>query len=422
MAAIWSEERRLAIWLEIEVLAAEAMADRGEVPKDAIPKLRALPPVNIARMREIEKTTQHEVIAFLSAMAEVGGDPVRWLHVGLTSSDIMDTAFGVQCKESGDLLLKDLDQLLAVMREQAERWKTTPMIGRTHGIHAEPITFGLKIASWYAEFQRDRDRLAAARDDVAHGTLSGAVGTFAHTHPDIEAHVCEKLGLRPEPVATQVIPRDRHAQFFAALALVASSVERVAVEIRHLQRTELLEALEPFGRGQKGSSAMPHKRNPILTENLCGLARLVRSYAITAFENVPLWHERDISHSSAERVIGPDATIALDFMLARLTRVVEGLEVRTERMAANLELTGGALFSESLLLALVRKGLSRDASYALVQPHALAASGGQGSFLDLVLADAEIRKHLDEKQLRSAIDVGHSLRYVNDLFDRVFKK
>jgi adenylosuccinate lyase len=420
MAAIWSEERRLAIWLEIEVLAAEAMAERGEVPKDAIPKLRALPPVNVARMREIEKTTQHEVIAFLSAMAEVGGDPVRWLHVGLTSSDIMDTAFAVQCKESGDLLLKDLDQLLAVMREQAERWKTTPAIGRTHGIHAEPITFGLKIASWYAEFRRDRERLAAARDDVAHGTLSGAVGTFAHTHPDIEAHVCEKLGLRPEPVATQVIPRDRHAQFFSTLALVASSVERVAVEIRHLQRTELLEALEPFGRGQKGSSAMPHKRNPILTENLCGLARLVRSYAITALENVPLWHERDISHSSAERVIGPDATIALDFMLARLTRVIEGLEVRPERMAANLELTGGALFSESLLLALVRKGLSRDAAYALVQPHALAASSGRGSFLELVLGDTEIRKHLDEKQLRSAIDVGHSLRYVNLLFDRVF--
>ena len=422
MAAIWSEEHRLALWLEIEVLAAEAMAKRGEVPKDAIPKLRALPPVNSARMRELEKTTQHEVIAFLSAMAEVGGDPVRWLHVGLTSSDIMDTAFAVQCKEAADLLLADLDELLGVLRAQAERWKTTPTIGRTHGIHAEPITFGLKIASWYAEFHRDRDRLARARDDVAHGTLSGAVGTFAHTHPDVEAHVCAKLGLRPEPLATQVVPRDRHAQFFATLALVASSVERVAVEIRHLQRTELLEALEPFGRGQKGSSAMPHKRNPILTENLCGLARLVRSFAVTAFENVPLWHERDISHSSAERVIGPDATIALDFMLARLTRVVEGLEVRPERMEANLALTGGALFSESLLLALVRKGLARDAAYALVQPHALAASSGRGAFLELVLADAEIRKHLDEKELRSAIDVGHALRYVDVLFDRVFSE
>ena len=420
MAAIWSEERRLAIWLEIEVLAAEAMAERGEVPKEAIPKLRALPPVNIERMREVEKTTQHEVIAFLSAMAEVGGDPVRWLHVGLTSSDIMDTAFAVQCKEAADLLLADLDVFLRVLRDQAHRYKDTPAIGRTHGIHAEPITFGLKIASWYAEFRRDRDRLARARDDVAHGTLSGAVGTFAHTHPDVEAYVCRKLGLRPEPVATQVIPRDRHANFFATLALVASSVERVAVEIRHLQRTELLEALEPFGRGQKGSSAMPHKRNPILTENLCGLARIVRSYAMTAYENVPLWHERDISHSSAERVIGPDATIALDFMLARLTRVVEGLEVRPDRMEANLALTGGALFSESLLLALVRKGLARDAAYALVQPHALAASSGRGAFLDLVLGDAEIRKHLGEKELRSAIDVGHALRYVDVLFERVF--
>jgi adenylosuccinate lyase len=296
------------------------------------------------------------------------------------------------------------------------------MIGRTHGIHAEPITLGLKLAHWWAELARDRERLARAREEVAYGKLSGAVGTFAHLRPEVEAHVCECLGLRPEPLATQVVPRDRHAVFFTTLALLASSIERIATEIRHLQRTEVLEVLEPFGRGQKGSSAMPHKRNPILTENLCGLARLVRGYAIVSLENVPLWHERDISHSSAERVIGPDATIAMDFMLARLAGVIEGMEVRPESMQRNLDATGGALFSESLLLALVRKGLSRDTAYALVQPHALAASAGQGTFLALVLGDAAIRRSLDEREIRSTIDVDHALRYVDDLFERVFGK
>jgi adenylosuccinate lyase len=294
------------------------------------------------------------------------------------------------------------------------------MIGRTHGIHAEPITFGLKVAHWWAEMARDRERLARARDEIAVGKLSGAVGTFAHSAPEVEAYVCDRLGLRPEPLATQVVPRDRHAAFFAALALVAAAVERIATEIRHLQRTEVLEALEPFGRGQKGSSAMPHKRNPILTENLCGLARLVRSYAQVSLENVPLWHERDISHSSAERVIGPDATIALDFMLVRVTSVVDGLDVRPETMAANLERTGGAVFSESLLLALVRQGLSRDRAYALVQPHALAASAGRGRFVDLVLDDPEIARHLSSEEVRSTIDVDHALRYVDRLFERVF--
>jgi len=420
MTAIWSEERRFALWLEIEVLAAEALAERGEVPRAAIEKLRKLPPVDVARVRELEKTSQHEVIAFLSALAETGGDPVRYLHLGLTSSDVMDTAYAVQMKESADRLLDDLDRLLVVVRAQALRYKRQAMIGRTHGIHAEPITLGLKLAHWYAELARDRDRLARAREEVAHGKLSGAVGTFAHSSPEIERHVCDRLGLEPEPIATQVVPRDRHAAFFATLALLASSVERIAVEIRHLQRSEVLEVLEPFGRGQKGSSAMPHKRNPILTENLCGLARLVRGYAQVALENVPLWHERDISHSSAERVIGPDATIAMDFMLARLTGIVEGMEVRPDSMKRNLELTGGALFSEGLLLALVRRGLSRDAAYALVQPHALAASAGQGAFLALVLADSAIRRTLSEDEIRSTIDVEHALRYVDILFERVF--
>lgn len=420
MAAIWSEERRFALWLEIEVLAAEAMAREGKVPREVIAKLRNLSPVNVSRVRELERTSQHEVIAFLSAVAEVGGDPVRFLHLGLTSSDVMDTAFAVQLKEAGERILADLDALLCVLERQARRYKDTPMIGRTHGIHAEPITFGLKVAHWFAEFRRGRERLARAKEEVAYGKLSGAVGTFGHSNPAVEAYVCERVGLKPEPLATQVVPRDRHASFFTAIALLASSVERVAVEIRHLQRTEVLEVLEPFGRGQKGSSAMPHKRNPILTENLCGLARLVRGYAQASLENIPLWHERDISHSSAERVIGPDATIAIDFMLARLTGVIDGMEVRPEAMRENLERTGGALFSESLLLALVQRGLTRDQAYGLVQPHALAASNGRGQFLDLVLQDPEIRRHLSEAELRGAIDVRHALRYVNDLFERVF--
>ena len=420
MTAIWSEERKFALWLEIEVLAAEALAERGEVPRAAIDKLRKLPAVDVARVRELEKTSQHEVIAFLSAVAEKGGDPVRYLHLGLTSSDVMDTAYAVQLKEAADRLLAGLDHLLDVVRSQALRHKRQPMIGRTHGIHAEPITLGLKLAHWYAELARDRDRLARAREEIAYGKLSGAVGAFAHSSPEVERYVCDRLGLKPEPLATQVVPRDRHAAFFGTVALLASSVERVAVEIRHLQRSEVLEVLEPFGRGQKGSSAMPHKRNPILTENLCGLARLVRGYGQVALDNVPLWHERDISHSSAERVIGPDATIAMDFMLARLAGVIEGMEVRPDSMQRNLELTGGALFSESLLLALVRKGLSRDAAYALVQPHALAASAGQGTFLALVLGDSAIRRTLSEEEVRATIDVEHALRYVDTLFARVF--
>jgi adenylosuccinate lyase len=420
MAAIWSEERKFALWLEIEVLAAEALAERGEVPRGAVEKLRKLPAVDVARVRELERTSQHEVIAFLSAVGEKGGDPVRYLHLGMTSSDVMDTAYAVQLKEAADRLLVDLDHLLAQVRAQAFRHKQLPMIGRTHGIHAEPITLGLKLAHWHAELARDRERLARARAEVAYGKLSGAVGTFAHSSPEVERYVFERLGLEPEPLATQVVPRDRHAAFFSTLSLLASSIERIAIEIRHLQRSEVLELLEPFGRGQKGSSAMPHKRNPILTENLCGLARLVRSYGQVALENVPLWHERDISHSAAERVIGPDATIVMDFMLGRLAGIVESMEVRPESMKRNLELTGGAVFSESLLLALIRKGLSRDAAYALVQPHALAAAAGQGTFLALVLGDATIRKSLSEQEIRSTIDVEHALRYVDVLFARVF--
>src|ERR1051326_9021617 len=394
MTAIWSEERKFALWLEIEVLAAEALAERGEVPRAAIDKLRKLPAVDVARVRELEKTSQHEVIAFLSAVAEKGGDPVRYLHLGLTSSDVMDTAYAVQMKEAGDRLLGGLDGLLRVVRDQAFRHKRQPMIGRTHGIHAEPITLGLKLAHWWAELARDRERLARARDEGAYGKLSGAVGTFAHSSPEVERYVCERLGLTPEPLATQVVPRDRHAAFFGTLALLASSIERISFEFRLLHRCEVLEVLEPFGRGQKGSSAMPHKRNLILTENLCGLARLVRGYGQVALDDVPLWHERDISHSSAERVIGPDATIAMDFMLEWLSGGVGGLGGRPGRMQRNLERSGGPIFCEALLLALVRRGLSRAAAYALVQPHALAASADQGTFLGLVLGDSAIRRTL----------------------------
>jgi adenylosuccinate lyase len=417
MARVWSDETRLGHWLAIELGLAEEQASRGEIPADAAKRLRATATVNVRRMLEIEAEVQHDVIAFVSSVAEQVGDDGRWLHLGLTSSDVVDTAFAIQLRDAGGLLLETLDGLRAAVRAQAVRHRATPMVGRTHGMHAEPMTFGLKAASWYAELGRDRRRLAAARDDVAFGKLSGAVGTFANNDPSVEAAVLGRLGLRPEPIATQVVPRDRHAAFFTTLAVLAGTCERIALEVRHLQRTEVGEAAEPFGRGQKGSSAMPHKRNPILAENVCGIARLVRGYATAALENMALWHERDISHSSVERVIAPDATIALDFALARLARVVEGLEVRPAAMAANLERSGAALYSEQVLLALVRKGVLRDQAYRWIQRHAL-----EGGDLRARLGnDADVRRHLDADELARLFDIAHSLRHIDALFTRALE-
>jgi adenylosuccinate lyase len=417
MGALWSEEEKLRIWLEVELLALEALAQKGEVPRTASAHIRSTAKVNVARMQEIEREVGHDVIAFVTSITEQCGAEGRYMHLGLTSSDVLDTAFAVQLVRAADLLIAGAEDLRAAIREQALKHRGLPMVGRTHGIHAEPITFGLKLAGWHAEMQRNVERLHAAREAVRFGTLSGAVGTFAHLAPEIEAFVCERLGLKPEPLATQVVPRDRHAQFFAALAIVGGSVERFAVEIRHLQRTEVAEAFEPFGRGQKGSSAMPHKRNPILAENVTGIARLLRAYAGAALENIALWHERDISHSSVERVIGPDATIALDFMLARMTGVVRGLEVRPENMKRNLSHWGGAVFSEGILLALVRKGVARDEAYRWVQRAGMRAAAG-ADFRVEAERDPDIRKHLKPAELADLFNLEHQLRYEDELLRR----
>ena len=417
MGRLWSEETRLARWLEVELALVDVLAERGEVPVEAARTLRAKVRVNVARMQAIEAEVKHDVIAFVSSLAEQVGDEGRFLHLGLTSSDVVDTAFALQLRDAADLLLVGLDRLRAAVRGQALRHRRTPMIGRTHGIHAEVITFGLKCASWYAELSRGRRGLSVARAAIAHGKLSGAVGTFANIEPAVEAAVLRRLGLRPEPIATQVVPRDRHARFFAELALLAGSCERIAVEIRHLQRTEVGEVAEPFAPGQKGSSAMPHKRNPILAENVTGLARLVRGYAAAAFENMALWHERDISHSSVERVIGPDAAIVMDFMLARLGDVIEGLEVRPEVMRANLERLGGAIFSEQVLLALVRRGIKRDEAYRWVQRCALAG----GDFQHRLAADPDVSRHLKPLDLATLFDMEHHLRHIQALFLRALE-
>lgn len=420
MARLWSEERRLAMWLEVELAAAEALASRGEIPAAAAAELRSRAHVDVARVREIENEVRHDVIAFVSAVAETVGDAGRYLHLGLTSSDVVDTAFAVLLRDATDMVLAGLRRLCAVVRQQAERHAGTVMMGRTHGIHAEPITLGLKLASWYTQLRRAERRLVAARAEIATGKLSGAVGTFVNIGPEIEAIVLERLGLQPEPVATQVVARDRHAAFFSALAILGSSLERIAVEIRHLQRTEVDEIQEPFGARQKGSSAMPHKRNPILSENLCGLARLVRGYASAALENVALWHERDISHSSVERVIAPDATTLVDFMLHRTTEVVESLVVREDQMKRNLGRLGDAIFSEQLLLALVRHGVSRDRGYRWIQRHALA--GGSADFRAAVSKDQDISRVLSGDELAAVFDLQHHLRHVGTLLERAFSE
>ena len=419
MAAVWAEETKLGIWLEIELLACEALARRGDIPADVPAKLRARARVNVERMREIEREVAQDVIAFVTSVAEGCGPEGRYLHLGLTSSDVLDTAFAVQLVRAADLLIEGAIGLRDAVRSQAEVHRGTAMVGRTHGIHAEPITFGVKLAGWYTEMQRNLERLRSGREAVRVGTLSGAVGTFAHLPPEIESDVCSRLGLEPEAVATQIVPRDRHAQFFSTLAIVAGSVERFALEVRHLQRSEVREAEEPFGGAQKGSSAMPHKRNPVLSENVTGLARVVRAYAGAALEDIALWHERDISHSSVERVIAPDATIALDFMLHRMGTVVRDLVVYPEAMRANLEHWRGAVFSEAVLLALVRKGVARETAYRWVQRNGMKAMAG-ADFRAEVSSDPDIGSHLTATEIAELFDLRHQLRYEERIYERAF--
>jgi adenylosuccinate lyase len=426
MTAIWSPENRHRIWFEIEAHALDAMSDLGIVPPEAAETVwfadQNSPPFDIARIDAIEAETRHDVIAFLTHVAERTGPSARFLHQGMTSSDVLDTCLAVQLARASDILLADIDALLAVLKRRAFEHKLTPTIGRSHGIHAEPTTFGLKLAQAYAEFDRARARLVAARADVATCAISGAVGTFANIDPAVEAHVAQKMGLTVEPISTQVIPRDRHAMYFATLGVIASSIERLATEIRHLQRTEVLEVEEYFAPGQKGSSAMPHKRNPVLTENLTGLARMVRGYVTPALENVALWHERDISHSSVERYIGPDATITLDFALARLTGVIDKLLVYPDRMQRNLDRMGGLVHSQRVLLALTQAGASREDAYRLVQRNAMKVweSDGALSLLDLLKADASVTALLAPADLEDKFDLAYHFRHVDTVFARVF--
>ena len=423
MAAIWSPETRFRIWFEIEAHAADAMAELGIIPKDAAAKIWAKgkdAKFDAARIEEIERETKHDVVAFLTHLAEIVGPQARFVHQGMTSSDVLDTCLNVQLVRAADLLIKDVEKLNTALERRAREFKLTPTIGRSHGIHAEPTTFGLKLAFAYAEFDRAKGRLEAARQEVATCAISGAVGTFAQVDPCVEAHVAKAMGLAVEPISTQVIPRDRHAMYFATLGVVAASIERIATEIRHLQRTEVLEAEEHFSEGQKGSSAMPHKRNPVLSENLVGLARMVRAYVTPAMEDVALWHERDISHSSVERIIGPDATVTLDFALARLAGIVDKLIVYPDNMRKNLDRAGGLVHSQRVLLALTQKGVTREDAYRLVQRNAMKAWRGDGDFLALLKADTDIRKHLSDKELAANFDLDFHLAQVDTIFRRVF--
>jgi len=424
MSDLWTPEARFRIWFDIEAHATDALAELGVVPKEAAAAIWAKGAFDVERIDEIERETRHDVIAFLTNVAEHVGPEARFMHQGMTSSDVLDTCLAVQLARASDILIADIDALLAVLKRRAIEHKMTPTIGRSHGIHAEPVTFGLKLAQAYAEFDRNRARLVAARADIATCAISGAVGTFANIDPFVEAHVAEKMGLSVEPVSTQVIPRDRHAMFFATLGVIASSIERLATEIRHLQRTEVLEVEEYFSPGQKGSSAMPHKRNPVLTENLTGLARMVRGYVTPALENVALWHERDISHSSVERFIGPDATITLDFALARLTGVLDKLIVYPERMEKNLNRMGGLIHSQRVLLALTQAGVSREDAYRLVQRNAMKVwkSDGALSLEELLKADPEVTAALSAEEIGERFDLGYHLKHVDTIFERVFAR
>ncbi len=424
MSALWSPEARYRRWLEVELYALEAMVELGLAPAEALAdcgaKVTSFSAADCARIEEIEQTTRHDVIAFLTFLEERIGPAARHLHLGMTSSDVLDTALAMQLTAACDLLLKDLALAMEAVERRAFEHKRTPMIGRSHGIHAEPITFGLKLAVWHDELRRHVDRLARARERIAVGKISGAVGTFAHLPPAVEAHVCRRAGLKPAPASTQIVQRDRHAEFFTVLALIGSSLEKFATEIRHLQRTEVREAEEPFGQGQKGSSAMPHKRNPVLSENLTGLARLLRGHALSAMENVALWHERDISHSSVERIIAPDATVALDFMLDRFTRLVGELRVYPERMKQNLESLGGLVHSQSVLLALTRKGFDRQQAYLVVQRNAMRFYEEGTPFLEALLADQELLKAMSVDEIRACFDLEKHLAHVDEVFARVF--
>jgi adenylosuccinate lyase len=418
MEKIWSPENRYRKWLDVEIFACEAMAKLGKIPSGAVKTIKEKAAINVQRIEEIEKTTKHDVIAFLTSVTEQVGEDGRFIHMGLTSSDILDTSLAVLLKEAARILLEDIDQLLAVLKRRAGEHKKTLMIGRSHGIHAEPITFGLKMALWYQEMQRNRQRLVRAAETVSTGKISGAVGTFSFIDPFVEEYVCRKLGLKPALVSSQIVQRDRHAEFFTTLAIVASSLDKFSQEIRLLQRTEVREAEEYFSPGQKGSSAMPHKRNPVLSENLSGLARLVRSYALAALEDIALWHERDISHSSVERVICPDATIVLDFMLGRFTGLLDRLVVYPERMLHNLNMTQGVIFSQMVLLALIEKGATREDAYAIVQRHAMKSWEEGLEFKTLLQKDPAVADYLQEKDLKKIFDVNNFLKNIDFIFNR----
>jgi adenylosuccinate lyase len=420
MGRIWEPENLYAKWLEVEIAACEAMAQEGLVSEEALENIKKKAAFSVGRILEIEEETKHDVIAFLTNVAEHVGPDSRYIHLGLTSSDILDTSFALLLKQAMDIIVQDLQELMDVIRTRAMEHKYTAMIGRSHGIHAEPITFGLKLAVWYSEMKRNLKRLVEARDVISYGKLSGAVGTFANTSPKIEALVCKKLGLRPEEISTQIIQRDRHAQYFSSLAILGGTLEKIAVEIRHLQRTEVLEVEEPFAKGQKGSSAMPHKKNPIGCENISGLARLVRSNSLAALENMPLWHERDISHSSVERVIAPDSTILIDYMLHRLTGILRGLVVHADRMTENLKKMKGLIFSQQLLLKLAGKGLERQTAYVMVQRNAMKVWETGQEFKDLIMEDQEIGGYLSKTEIEEIFDLDYHMKHVDDIFERVF--
>jgi adenylosuccinate lyase len=421
IADLWSDESRFRLWLEVEIAALEGMAQVGLVPESAVQAVRERGNFDVARVLELEKTTKHDVIAFLTNVAEYVGPEARYLHFGMTSSDLLDTTFSIQLCRATDIILKGVDELLGALKDRAYEYRLTPCVGRSHGIHAEPTTFGLKLASFYAELKRQRERVAQAREEIAVGAISGPVGTFGYLPPSVEKHLCDSFGLKPDPVSTQVISRDRHARLFLSYAELAATLERVVVEIRHLQRTEVREAEEYFSPGQKGSSAMPHKRNPVLSENITGLARMMRAWASSALENIALWHERDISHSSVERFIAPDMTVTLDFALARTTELIKKLVVYPERMKANLELTNGLVFSGSVLVALAAKGLSREEAYKIVQSHALSCwNEGRPGLYERLMGDSQVTALLSESELKECFSLDRHLRYVDEIFSRVF--
>lgn len=420
MGKIWRPEYKYQKWLEVEIGVCEALTELGEIPRDSLERIKKNARFSIERMEAIEKEVRHDVIAFITCVSESLGEDARYIHLGLTSSDVLDTSMAILLNEASEIIIDDIKALLHILKEKAFMYKDTVMIGRSHGVHAEPISFGLKLAVWYEEMKRNLRRMQEAKDNISYGKISGAVGTFAHIAPEVEAYVCEKCGLKPAPISTQIIQRDRYAQYFTTLAIISSSIENMAVEIRHLQKTEVLEAEEYFARGQKGSSAMPHKRNPIISENLSGLARLVRSYSLASLENIPLWHERDISHSSVERVIAPDSTILIDYMLNRSIKLIEQLIVYPQHMMDNLNKTKGLIFSERILLELMRKGLSRDDAYTLVQRNAMKVWEGGDDFKTLLLKDSDVLAGLSAQEIDQCFDLGHHLRYVDYIFERVF--